>query len=122
MAGHILHSFSSDGPVRPSPPGNLGAIDTMLVGIGSASDLLVPEFLLRVSADLLEFGNAIDRIDRQTEAIDFVIHGQLHWRVNVPLLLVTADMQSPVLAAVRQSVDQPGITVEVEHDWLVRSE
>ncbi len=45
----------------------------MLVGVGSARDLGVSESLLRVPPDLLEFGNAIDRIDRQTEAIDFVM-------------------------------------------------
>src|SRR5271166_3725063 len=94
----------------------------MLVSVSSASDLVVSEFLLRVPPDLLEFGNAIDRINRQTEAIDFVVHRQFHWRVDVALLFVSPYMQSLVLAGVGQPMNQIRIGVEVENNRLVDRE
>ena len=42
--------------------------------------------------------------------------------VDIALLLVPAHMQSLVLAAVGQAMNQPGITVEVENDRLVDRE
>src|SRR6185369_14152398 len=64
-----------------------------------------------------------DRIHGKTETIYLVLNGQLQRRIDIPLLLVTADMQVPmVCAAVRQPMDEPGVSVEVEDDWLIHSE
>ena len=94
----------------------------MLVGVGPASDLLVAEFLPGVAPDPLQPGDAVDGVDGQAEAIGLVVDGQLHRRVDVAFLLVSAHVQRLVLAGVGQAVNQPGISVEVEDDRLVGSE
>ena len=69
--GHPLSGRPSG--CRPSPAGNLGTINAMLVCMGAASELAVAEFLLGVPANPLQFGNAVNRIDRQAEAIGLII-------------------------------------------------
>src|SRR5215470_11939657 len=58
---------------RPSPARDVRAVDAMLVGMGTARDLSVAELLLGVPADPLQFGNAVNGVHRQAEAIGFVI-------------------------------------------------
>ena len=94
----------------------------MLVGVGPARNLLVPEFFLGVAPDSLQSWNAVNCVDRQAEAINLVVDGQLHWSVDVAFLLVTPHMQSLVLSAVGQAVNQIWIAVEIENDRLVGSE
>src|SRR5271166_3914082 len=95
--------------LRPSPPGNLRAVDPILIGVGPAGNLLVAEFILGVSSDPLQLGNPINGIDCQAESIGLVIDRQLHWRVDVAFFLIAAYMQGLVLTAVGQAVNQPRI-------------
>src|SRR5208283_2921815 len=92
----------------------------MLVSVGSASDLVVPEFLLRMSANFLEFGNAIDGVNGEAESIGLVVDRQLHRSVDIAFLLVPSHVQSLVPPTVGQAVNQPRITMEVENDGLVK--
>lgn len=84
-----------------------------------ALNLNVAEFLLGVTADFLKLRNTVDGVNREAEAIDFVRNGQLEGSVDIPLLLVAADVDASVRPAVSKPVDQPGISVEVEDDRLV---
>jgi len=94
----------------------------VLERIVPAGDLFVQELFPRVCPDSLEFRNSFDGIHGQTEAIDFIFDGQLQRRVDVALFLVAADVHVAVVrAAVRQSVDQPGIAVKIEDDRFVDS-
>ena len=106
--------------LRPSPSGSFGAVNTVLVRIRPASDLAVAEFFLGVSPNLLELGDAIDRVNCQAEAVDFVIDRQFHGRVDVAFFLVSAHVKRLVPPAIRQAVDQPGVAVEIEYDRFVR--
>ena len=95
----------------------------MLVCVVAAVDLLVAEFLLGMRADALKFGNAVDHVDRQTEAIDLVVDRQFHRRIDVALFLVAAHVHVLVIGApVRQPVNQPRIAVEIEDDRFVDRE
>src|SRR6516165_5111749 len=94
--------------VWPGPASHVGFVQAVLTGVLQAVELHVPELLLGVGPDSLQFGNTIDGVNGQAEAIDFVFNGQLQRRIDTALLFVTAHMQAVmVLAAVSQAVDQP---------------
>src|SRR5437660_8239970 len=105
--------------IRPLPADDLRLIDAVFVGVVPAVDLQVAVLLLGVSPDFLEHGRAIDHIDRQTESIDLIVDGQLHWSVDVALFLVSAYVHVGVVrAAIRESVNQPWIAMEIEYNRL----
>ncbi len=75
---HESHSFRTICDlVRPPPIHNIGAIDTVFVGIVSASNLLVFEHFLNVSAGNLELGNSVNYINGNAKAIDLVLNCQV---------------------------------------------
>src|SRR5271163_227289 len=92
--------------MREPPSGDLRAVDAVLVRMGPASDLRVTEPLFRVAADPLQFWDAVDGPDRQGEAIDLVVHRQLHRCVDIAFLLVTANMDVSVVAGIGKAVYQ----------------
>ena len=106
--------------VRPFPAANLSAVDSVLVSVTAACNLAIPEFLFGVRADSLQFRDAVNRVHGETESVRLVIDCQLHRCVDVALLLVTPYVKVPMVrAAVGETVNQPGITMEVEDDRLV---
>ena len=86
--------------VRPLPTANLRTVDPVLVCVTPACDLEIVEFLFGVRADPLQFWDTVNRVHGKGEAIDLIVHGQLHRCVDVALLLVPAYMQILVLASV----------------------
>ena len=95
----------------------------MLVGVIAAIRLHIAEFLLRMTPDSLKPRSAIDDVDGQGEAIDFVVDGQFHRRVDIALFLVPAYVPIGVVGpAVRQPVNQPRVAVEIEDNRLVHCE
>jgi hypothetical protein len=94
----------------------------MLIGVGPAGDLRVAEFLLGVAPDPLQFGNTVNGVDGQAEAIGLVVDGQFHRRVDVAFLFVSPHVKSLVRATLGQAVNQPWISVEIENNRLVRGE
>ena len=72
----------------------------MFVRVGSASDLCIAEFLLGMATDALQSWDTVNGVNGQAETINLIIDSQLHWRVDVALLLVPAHMQSLILAAI----------------------
>ena len=85
--------------VGPFPVKNSWHVDTLLVCVVEAIELLVPEVLLGMGTRNLELGNAINDIDCDAEPIDLVVNRKLQWRVDVALLLVTAHMQIVMVVA-----------------------
>ncbi len=75
-----------------------------------------------MAPDFLQFGNAVNGVDGQAEAIGLVVDGQFHRRVDVAFLFVSPYVKSLVLAAVGQAVNQPRVAVEIENNRLVRGE
>jgi len=93
------------------------------MSVVTARDLLVEKALLRVPADFLQSGHSVDDIHGQAEAIDVVIDRQLQRRVDIAFFLVAANMHVVVIVAtVRQTMNQPGLLVDVEDDRLVHRE
>src|SRR5271167_134167 len=76
-------------PARPLPTANFRTVDPVLVSMTPACDLAIAEFFFGVRADPLEFRDAVNRVDRETEPVRLVVDCQLHWRVDVPFLFVT---------------------------------
>jgi hypothetical protein len=87
----------------------------VLVRVTQAIELHVAESLLGVSANALQFWRAVDGVHGQAEAIDLIFDGQFHRRVDIALLFVPAHLKIVVICApIRQFVNEPGITVEIE--------
>ena len=107
---------------RPSPSSDLRTVDTMLVGVRSASDLGVAEFLFGVATDTLQARYAVDGVDCQAEPVSLVVHSQFHWGVDVALLFIAPHVQRLVFSGISQAVNQPGISMEIENDRLVSGE
>ena|SRR6516225_1392003 len=59
--------------VRPLPVCNYGLVGAVLIGIVTARNLFVKEFILGVRAYSLKFRHTFNDVHRQTEAIDFVL-------------------------------------------------
>src|SRR5262245_31607482 len=109
--------------LAPGPLIGFRLVDTVLVGVALAVDLHVAQLLLDVRARDPQARDAIDDVDGETEAVDLVANGEIERRVDVALLFVAAHVQVLVIGApVGQSMDQPGIAVEVEDDRLVCGE
>src|SRR5215469_5149823 len=105
--------------LRPSPSRDLRIVDAMAVGVIATGNLRVAEFFFNVPTDGLQPGEAVNGINRQTETISFVLNSQFHGCVDVALLFVAAHMQTFVLSAVSQAMDQPRIAVEIKDDRFI---
>ena len=70
----------------------------MLVSMATTCNLAVSKFLFRVGTDSLQLRDAVNRVDGETETVCLVINCQLHGRIDVPLLFVTAHVQVSLLA------------------------
>src|SRR5262249_38188943 len=99
--------------VRPSPSCDIRTVDTGFICVSPALDLAIPEFFLCVRADSFQPGNSINGVDRDAEAVDFIVHCEFHRRVDVAFLLVTTHVQALVVTGIGKAVNQPRITVEV---------
>src|SRR5208283_2535998 len=108
--------------VRPPPSRDFWAVNAVLECIALARELLVAEPLLGVAPNLLQRRGPVNHVHRQAESVGLVFDRQLHRSIDVSLLLVAPHVQSLVLATVCQAVNQPGIAMEVEDDWLVNRE
>src|SRR5246127_3850214 len=68
----------------------------------------------------LQVRNTINGVDRQTEAINLVVNGQFHRRVDIAFLFVTAHVNVGwILPSISQSMDQRGIAMKIKDDRLV---
>src|SRR3974377_1417902 len=116
-------ALSSSFLIRPLPTANFGVVDSVLVGMALARQLAITEFLFSMRSNPLQFVHAVNRVDGETEAICLIANCQLHGRFNVSLLFVTAHMQVAVICAtVSETVNQPGVAMEVKDDRLVGCE
>ena len=92
----------------------------MFVRVSATGNLHIPEFLLGVGASCLEPGHAVYSVDSQSEAVYLVLDRQFERGIDIASLLITAHVHVLVIIpVVAEPMDQPGITVEIEDDWLV---
>lgn len=104
---------------RPDPVGDLFWIDAILKRLVLRCDLRIQELLSHHAVSGLAF-QAIEGVHGETVTIRLVTNGKLEGRVDVSLLLVASNME--VLGTrsfVGQSVNEPGVRVEIEDDGLV---
>src|SRR5215469_1436417 len=109
--------------IRPLPTNDLGAVDSVLVSMALARKLTITEFFFSMRSNPLQFFHSVNGVDGEAEAVRLIVNGELHGRVNVSLLFVTADMQVPMIcAAVSETVNQPRVAMKVENDRPVSCE
>lgn len=110
--------------IRPSPVSKLLRINSSLIRIILARNLLLEQLLPRRTALITQHGlQIIDRENSKRITIRLVTDQQLERRVDVALLLVSAHMHQVLTnALVGHAVHEPGVRVEVEHDGLVVGE
>src|SRR5579859_4109588 len=109
--------------VRPSPAGNIGLVSTVLIRVIPARDLLIVESFHSAAPNLLKLRHALDRVHGQTETINLVLNRQFQRRIDIALFLVAANVQILVIcAAVRQAMDEPGVSVKIKNDRLIYRE
>jgi hypothetical protein len=90
----------------PFPVLDLGFIETLGKGVVDAFDDLPLQPLLQVRARFLQFGNAINNVDRQVEAVHLIANRKFQRSVDVALFLVAPYMNTGVVRPpVRELVD-----------------
>lgn len=67
--------------------------------------------------------NTVDGVDRQAVPVGLIPYSQLKWRIDVALFLVAPHVEVVLTRPlVGETVDEPGVRVEVEDDGFVGGE
>src|SRR5678815_4956810 len=108
---------------RPSPVPDCWAVLAFRIGIVDALDDLSFQPLLKLGCSNLKFGDTVDDIDRQVEAVHLVADRKFQRSVDIALFFVPAHMDIGMIrSAIGELVNQPGISMKVEDHRLVSSE
>lgn len=98
-------------------------VDTVLESIRDGPDLLIPELFTDGRSPVVQVGHPVDGLHGETESIGLVLDGELERGVDVSLFPVTTDVDvTGSVSPVGESVDEPGVRVEVDNDGLVSGE
>ena len=82
-------------------------------------DELVLHLLDEVSGAVAQLGQAHHRVNDQIKAVNVVLYPHVEGGGDGSLLLIAADVEILVVAAVGELVDQGGVAVEGEDDGLI---
>src|SRR6266516_5317370 len=116
--GVIALSFSS-----PFPVPNLRQVLAMVGDVLLVFDEFVANGLLGVRSLGTELRNAVDYVGDEMKTVQVVHHHHVERSRGRAFLFVTADVEVLVVgAAIREPMNQPGITVIGEDDRFVRRE
>lgn len=75
--------------------------------MAAACNLAIAKFFFSVRSNALEFRDAVNSVDGETEPVRLVVNRKLHRRVDVALFFVATHMQVAVIrAAVRVLIIQ----------------
>lgn len=121
--GNTLGNTLSLGTIRPLPGPDILWVNTILVGPIPRPNLGLIQLLPRHRTLVLEVRQTIDSVHRETVSVSLVTDSELERSVDVTLLLVTSNVDvMGTWALVSESVDEPGVRVEVEDDGSVLRE
>src|SRR5581483_5862412 len=117
----------SSGPghasIVPGPVADLRHVLAALANILLMLHEFVAQELLEVRAGPLQARDTIHHVARQVIAVEIVQYRHVKRRGRGSLFLVTADVHVVVIVpAIREPVNQPGITVVGEDDRLIHGE
>lgn len=99
----------------PVPISDLFGIDAELVRVVLVFYLLVEQKFSNLRAGNVEARDPIDRVNREAESIRLVLNCQLQRSIDIALFLVPAYVNMVLArAAVRESVNKPGIGVKIK--------
>ena len=108
--------------VVPLPVPDLGQVLAVGGDILAVLHQLILHLLNEIGGSVAQLGQTLDCVDDQVEAVDVVLYPHIEGSGDGALLLVAADVQILVAAAVGQLMHQGGIAVEGEDDGLVLGE
>src|SRR5262249_44621972 len=109
--------------VRPLPIGGIRPVSTMLERVVAASDLIIVKLCQRGPAGSLESGHVLDYLHCQREAINSILDRQFQRRIDIALFPVTVHVEVVMVrTAIGQTMNEPGISVEIENDRLIDAE
>src|SRR5271166_4525487 len=106
----------------PAPVPDLRQILAMRVDVTLVLDEFVSHHLLQIRAFAPQMGQFVHDVLHQMKAIDLVLHAHVKRGGDCALFLVTPNMKVPVGSTVGQSMDERGISVEIEYDRPIRRE
>lgn len=117
---NTLRNTLSLGTIRPFPGPDILSVNTILVGPILCLNLGIIQLLPRHRTLVLEVRQTIDSVHRETVSISLVTDSEFERSVDVTLLLVASNVDvQGTWALVSESVDEPGVRVEVEDDGSV---
>ena len=92
----------------------------MLVDVLLVLDQFVAQELFEMAAHSLQLGNTIDDVPSEVETVEVIQYGHIKRSSRSAFFFVAADVQVfVIMSTVRQSVNQLGIAVVGEDDWLI---
>jgi hypothetical protein len=94
----------------------------MFVDVLLVLDELVLHLLFQVGPLGAQVWQAIDYVLHQVESVQVVLHPNVKGGGDSALLLVAPDVQIAIGPAIRQPVNQPGVSMKPEDDVLVACE
>ena len=80
---------------------------------------LITHALDKVSAAVLESGNAVDDVDYEMETVNIVLYAHIEGRCDSSLFFIAENVEVTVLAAIGKLVDEGCIAVVSEYDGLI---
>ena len=92
----------------PLPVANLGQIHTVVADILAMLHQLILHLLDEVCAAIAQLRQTAHRVDDQIKPVDVVEYPHIEGRGDGTLLLVAADMEIFVVAAIGQLMDEGG--------------
>lgn len=119
----LARNTLSLGTIRPFPLPDVLRVNTMLKGPVPRLNLGIIQLLPRHRTLVFEVGQTINSVHRETVSVGLITNSELERSVDVTFLLVTSDVDVlRTRALISESVDEPGVRVEVEDDWSVFGE
>src|SRR6266550_448877 len=122
-AGTRIEHEDLHSSVRPLPVLHLRHIVTVLARVTFVLRQFVPQELLEVGTDALQFRNAVHDITCQVKAIEVIHDSHVERSGGSALFFITAHMEIVVtMSAIAQPMNEPWITVIGEDHRFVGSE
>jgi hypothetical protein len=98
-------------------------IESIIESLGLARQLLIDQPLSHTGCRVAEMLNQVNSVNSKAVSISLIAYSQLKRSVNIALLPVASYIQIMLARSlIRESVDKPGVRVEVKDYWFVGGE
>ena len=91
----------------------------MLVDVLLMLNEFVLNHLLQIGSFVSQLRQPIDHILHQMKAIQIILDSYVKSRRNRPLFFIASDVEVAIGPAIRQPVDEPGVSMKAKDDVFV---